>query len=141
MQHTSPLVRVARLLALLAACAVLVALTPRGAASQDPVKQQGTKVGRPTVTAIVEQLGLQKPLRDDDSLEPGANFTGILKSPEKLSRIGLAGMSIGARVTVVRIAPDKMHVEADQVEPVAARKTVVLKVDESGKLVPMPPKP
>ena len=44
-------------------------------------------------------------------------------------------MHAGARVTVGRVAPDKIRVEADEMEPVPASTAATLKLDAKGLLV------
>jgi hypothetical protein len=43
-------------------------------------------------------------------------------------------MHEGARVTAGRMAPDKIRVEADEMEPVPARGSATLKADAKGVL-------
>ncbi|HEV8236749.1 MAG TPA: hypothetical protein VGP84_19185 [Gemmatimonadaceae bacterium] len=121
----------------LAACLVVLA-APRLTAQQDPKQQSGA----PTIVsakAIAEQLGAKLQPRDDDELRIGMSFTAVLESPEKLAELGLKGMHAGARVTVARVAPDKIRVEADEMTPVQNSAAAAFKVDAKGALV-APPK-
>jgi hypothetical protein len=120
-----------------AACLTIVATFPL-AAQQDP-KQQSAAPTTVSAKAIAEQLGAKLQPRDDDELRIGMSFTAVLESPEKLTEFGLKGMHAGARVTVARVAPDKIRVEADEMTPVQASASASLKVDAKGALI-APPK-
>jgi hypothetical protein len=119
-----------------------VCLTIMGAsrlgAQQDP-KQQSATPTTVSAKAIAEQLGAKLQPRDDDELRIGMSFTAVLESPEKLAELGVKGMHAGARVTVARVAPDKIRVEADEMTPVQASASATFKVDAKGGLV-APPK-
>jgi hypothetical protein len=120
-----------------AACLTIVAASPL-VAQQDP-KQQSAAPTTVSAKAIAEQLGAKLQPRDDDELRIGMSFTAVLESPEKLTEFGLKGMHAGARVTVARVAPDKIRVEADEMTPVQASAAGTFKVDAKGALV-APPK-
>jgi len=117
----------------LAAC-LTISAAPRLAAQQDP-KQQSAAPATVSAKAIAEQLGAKLQPRDDDELRIGMSFTAVLESPEKLAEVGVKGMHAGARVTVARVAPDKIRVEADEMTPVQNSAAATLKVDAAGKLV------
>jgi len=121
----------------LAACLVVLA-APGLTAQQDP-KQQSAAPTTVSAKAIAEQLGAKLQPRDDDELRIGMSFTAVLESPEKLAELGLKGMHAGARVTVARVAPDKIRVEADEMTPVQNSAAAAFKVDAKGALV-APPK-
>jgi len=116
----------------LAACLTMAA-APLGA-QQDP-KQQSTAPTMVSAKALAEQLGAKLQPREDDELRIGMSFTAVLQSPEKLEAFGIKGMHAGARVTVARIAPDKIRVETDEMTPVEANGKATLKLDEKGALV------
>ena len=122
---------------LVAACLTVFAASPV-AAQQDP-KQQSAGPTTVSAKAIAEQLGAKLQPRDDDELRIGMSFTAVLESPEKLAELGLKAMHAGARVTVARVAPDKIRVEADEMTPVQASASGTFKVDAKGGLV-APPK-
>jgi hypothetical protein len=122
---------------LLAACLTIIA-SPRLGAQQDP-KQQSAAPTTVSAKTIAEQLGAKLQPRDDDELRIGMSFTAMLESPEKLAELGLKGMHSGARVSVARVAPDKIRVEADEMTPVQASAAATFKVDARGALV-APPK-
>lgn len=119
----------ARALAILAG-SLAIASSPAGANAQ-PQPQGAPRV---SVKAVAAQLGVRLGPRDDDDLNIGASFTASLDDPEKLAAFGIKGMHQGARVTVFRAGADKVRVEADEMEPVAARGAATLKVDAKGAL-------
>ena len=115
-----------------AACLTIPALGAAGA-------QQPTPQGAPTFVsakAIAEQLGARIQPRDDDEFHVGTSFTAVLGTPDKLSEFGLKEMHAGARVTVARIAPDKIRVEIDEMDPAPTSTAATLKLDSKGSLVP-----
>jgi hypothetical protein len=117
----------------LALALCLTSLTTPSAGAQD-TKQQGA----PAVVsakAIAEQLGAKLQPRSDDVQLVGTSFTAMLEQPEKLAALGLKTMHAGARVTVARVAPDKVRVEADEMDPAPATTTATLKLDPKGLLV------
>ncbi|HKW48517.1 MAG TPA: hypothetical protein VJN70_13805 [Gemmatimonadaceae bacterium] len=116
----------------LAGCLTILAVPL--AAQQDP-KQQSATPTMVSAKAIADQLGARLQPRDDDELRLGMSFTAVLESPDKLTEFGIKGMHAGARVTVARVAPDKIHVEADEMTPVEASGKATLKLDEKGALV------
>jgi len=116
----------------LAAC-LTITVAPRLAAQQDP-KQQGGPASV-SAKAVAEQLGARLQPRDDDELHIGASFTAVLAEPEKLAQFGVKGMHAGARVTVARIAPDKVRIEADEMTPAPANGAATLKLDAKGALI------
>jgi hypothetical protein len=100
----------------------------RRTASEDPVL---------TVGGVSSQLGIKTQLRDDDEFVLGTSITGLLTEPEKLARFGIH-MHAGARVTAGRAGLDKIRVEADEMEPVPARASATLRVDNKGVLSAAP---
>jgi hypothetical protein len=118
--------------ALTLVCLTMVAVPL--AAQQDP-KQQSTAPTMVSAKGLAEQLGAKLQPREDDELRIGMSFTAVLQSPDKLEAFGIKGMHAGARVTVARIAPDKIRVETDEMTPVEANGKATLKLDEKGALV------
>ena len=91
-----------------------------------------------TITGVANQLGLKVLARDGEEFALGTSFTGLLNQPDKLARFGVR-MHEGARVTAGRAARDKIRIEADEMEPVPARASATLHVDEKG-ILSLPPK-
>lgn len=110
-----------------------MAAAPFLAAQQDS-KQQGAPASVSS-KAIAEQLGVRLQPRDDDELHVGASFTAVLEAPEKLAAFGVKGMHPGARVTVARVAPNKIRIEADEMSPAPANAFTTLELNAKGALV------
>lgn len=115
----------------IAACLTILVLPALRA--QD-TRQQGAPA-LVSAKALAEQLGARLQPRDDDELRLGLSFTAVLESPGKLTALGLKEMHAGARVTVGRVAPDKVRVEVDEMEPVAASTAATFKLDAKGLLI------
>jgi hypothetical protein len=110
------------------ALVILVVETPRAALAQQP------SVAAVSIKTIAEQLGAKAQPRDDDDLNVGTSFTSMLTDPQKIAAFGIKGMHEGARVTVARIAPDKVRVEVDEMEPAPVRASATIKLDAKGAL-------
>ena len=121
-------------LALIVAASSLVTASPRAAGAQEP-RQQGMPAA--SAKAIAAQLGAKLQPRDGDELDVGHSFTATLETPEKLEDFGIKGMHAGARVTVARVGPDRIRIEADEMDPVPARGSTTVKLDGKGGLVPV----
>lgn len=115
----------------LAICLTTIAAVRLGA--QD-TKQQGAPASV-SAKALAEQLGSRLQPRPDDELNVGQSFTAMLEKPDKFTALGLKEMHAGARVTVARIAPDKVKIEADEMDPTPANTSVTLKLDSKGMLI------
>ncbi|HEY9230040.1 MAG TPA: hypothetical protein VIP11_25535 [Gemmatimonadaceae bacterium] len=102
---------------------------------------QVTQQGQTTVQVknLSETLGL-KPAASGapTNLELGSTVTFTLADPAKLAKFTVRGMHEGARVTVTRVAPDRIRVEADEMEPVALSGKVTLKVNLDGTMTVVP---
>src|SRR5262245_27554448 len=98
----------------LAALALATPSLPRSTTAQ--VAQQSDAVI--TVKRLTEVLGV-KPATSSapERLELGATITCSLTDPAKIAKFTLRGLHEGARVTVTRVAPDRIRVEADEMEP------------------------
>ena len=117
-----------RALAVLAAWVALVGGASR-AFAQEAKQQSDVQL---SVKTIATQLGVKVQPRESDDLTLGASFTGTLEDPDKLAEFGIKGMHAGARVTVFRSAPEKIRVEADEMEPAPARGSATLRPDGKG---------
>ncbi len=119
-------------LLVLAACIVAVG------APRQTFAQSGLGDTEVPVTATLEKLGA-KPATTNypQDLELGRTITAMLVSPDKIAEYGIKGMHEGARVTVTRIGPDRIRVEADELEPVAAKGVATLRVSADGSLTPV----
>jgi hypothetical protein len=126
--------RTTRVIGLAAACLGL-ALTPPKATAQN-VRQQSSQVTRGDVA---EQLGAKVNSNPSEEMGIGSSITATLMDPAKLSKLGITGMHEGARVSVMRVAPDRLRVEVDEMEPVAVTKKATLKIDDKGRLATTTP--
>ncbi|HSQ30508.1 MAG TPA: hypothetical protein VLN49_11695 [Gemmatimonadaceae bacterium] len=117
-------------LMLLGACVIAIG-APRPSVAQ---------FGSPevSVTATLTKLGAKAATTNIPSdLELGRSVTASLVSVEKIEQYGIKGMHEGARVTVTRVAPDRIRVEADEMEPVSAKSVVTLRIGTDGTLAPV----
>jgi len=121
--------RTTRLLGLAAALALA---TPNVIVAQN-VRQQSSQVTRGDVA---DQLGAKVTSSQNEELAVGSSLTGTLVDPAKLTKFGISGMHEGARVSVMRVAPDKLRVEVDELEPTPQTKKATLKIDDKGRLAP-----
>ena len=118
---------------------VLMGFAAPKAAGQAPAKQPEREITF-SVAKLTTQLGLKVQPRESDDIALGASFTALLTDPDKLARVGIRGLHEGARVTVSRVGPDRIRVDADELEPVPVRGLATLRADEKGELTPVPPK-
>lgn len=125
---------VGRTLALFASILVAGAvLSP--ARAQEPSQQGGI---HPSISGVAAQLGAKAQSPGTDDLQIGASFTAILDEPGKLAELGIDGMHSGARVTVARVAPDRVRVEVDEMEPVSHSAAITLRLGSRGELSKVP---
>jgi len=120
-----------------ALCAMLPAIS---------VAQMGGPAVR--VDAVAEKLGVKGLPNGARELEPGESATMMLEKPAKLEPYGIKGMHEGARVTITCVGPNRLRVEADEVDPAPRSTAVTLRVQDDGSLVQVqvperapPPKP
>jgi len=119
---------------LLSVCIAVLAASPATARAQG--QQQGTV--EISVKSTVEKLGLKPSGSLPDEFELGRSITVSLADPAKAAKYGIVGMHEGARVTVTRVAPDRIRVEADEMEPVPSKSIVTLKVATDGSMTHAP---
>lgn len=119
---------------------VFVASLACAGAFATPVRAQAVQQEaiQASVAGIAAQLGIKPQGPEADDLRLGSSFTAMLEQPEKLADVGITGMHAGARVTVARVAPDKVRVEADEMEPVSRSAAVTLRLAASGALSKLP---
>jgi hypothetical protein len=116
--------------------AALAAFPPIARAQDNP--QQQAHAERVAIADVASQLGVKVSPQQTDELRLGGSVTGSLTDPKKLAALGIGSMHNGARVTFALIAPDKVRVEADEMEPVEARGAVTLRIDAKGVLSQIP---
>jgi hypothetical protein len=112
---------------LLGACVLCTAL-PGVVAAQMP------DVDPVPIGAVAEKLGAKLTPSSPRELELGRSVTMTLIDPAKLAPYGIKGMHEGARVTITCVGPNRVRVEADELEPVQLRGAVTLRVSEDGSL-------
>jgi len=116
--------------------ALLSAAAPRMTAAQATQLELGL-----STKSITKTLGVKPMPGVPDDLAMGQTITCTLDEPDKLADHGVKGMHEGARVTITRVATDKIRVEADELEPVPAKHAATLRVAGDGELKPLPPPP
>ena len=124
----------ARRIGLSAVCIGVLLVAPdvaAGQASTTEVTQQSAGVQMRTVA---QQLGTKLSVGQRDELTLGVTLNGTLQEPEKLEKFGITGVHKGARVTAMRIAPQKVIVEVDEIDPVPLSRKATLRVDDQGRL-------
>jgi hypothetical protein len=129
----SSTLRLVRALSLAAACtgyALVSPATSRAQAGPD-AKQPAAQL---TMEDVAVQLGAKLAMKQHDDFAVGTNMTGTLADPAKLAKLGVTGMHEGARVAFIRIAPDKVRIEVDEMEPEPVTKKATLKLDSKGQL-------
>lgn len=102
-----------------------------GQATTTEVTQQSAAVQMRTVA---QQLGTKLSVGQRDELALGVTLNGTLREPEKLERFGITGVHKGARVTAMRIAPQKVIVEVDEIDPAPLSRKATLRIDGQGRL-------
>lgn len=124
----------ARRIGLTAVCIGALVWAPRllGAQGTAPEVAQQSMSLHPR--GVAEQLGAKLTPGNRDDLALGVTLNGTLQDPEKLEKLGISGMQKGARVTAMRVAPQKLVVEVDQLEPTPMTRKVTLRIDERGRL-------
>jgi hypothetical protein len=130
--------RTTHLFGLVATCISVVLATPHAIVAQGTqnVKLQSSQLTR---SDIAQQLGAKTTANPSEELGLGASVTATLVDPAKLEKFGISGMHEGARVSVMRVAPDKLRVEVDELEPTPQTKKATLKLDDKGHLTPTAP--
>lgn len=91
-----------------------------------------------TIGRVAVQLGVKVSDRVEDEFTLGTSFTGSLEDTLKIQSFGIKGMHPGARVTVARVAPDRVYIEADELDP-PNRSSIRIRMEPDGTLV-RPPK-
>jgi len=118
---------------------LLAAIGIAGAAFSTPVAGRSatrTALIAPTIGSVAAQVGVKvASARADEEFTLGVQFSGSLEDPRKLSTFGVTGFAVGARVTVARIAPDRVHIEADEMLPVEHKEFVRVLINADGQLI------
>ena len=86
------------------------------------------------MSSVADQLGTRLNPQQREELALGVTLNGTLQEPEKLEKLGINGVHKGARVTAMRIAPQKVIVEVDEIEPTPLTRKAMLRITEQGRL-------
>ena len=86
------------------------------------------------MSTVAEQLGTKLNPEQREELALGATLNGTLREPERLEKFGITGVHKGARVTAMRVSPEKVIVEVDEIEPAPLNRKVTLRLSEQGRL-------
>lgn len=122
---------------LLSVCIAAIAASPVVARAQSQL-QGNVDI---SVKSTIDKLGLKASGTLPDDFELGRSITASLTDPTKIAKYGIVGMHEGARVTLTRVAPDRVRVEADEIEPLPNKSTVTLKVAADGSMTRAPDRP
>ena len=117
-----PTIRMAVLLALIVAVTLC---------SPHLIRAQRPAIG---IDTVASQLGVGLAGDHSGELTIGVSFTGVATDPARLEALGIHGAHKGARVTVIRIAEDKVLVEVDEMTPAPLRVSVRLRLGLDGTL-------
>jgi hypothetical protein len=120
----------------LAVCIGALICAPSPAAAQTGQTSNGdvTQQSMPAMRTIADQLGTKLNPQQREELALGVTLNGTLQEPEKLEKLGINGVHRGARVTAMRIAPLKVIVEVDEIEPAPLSRKTTLRINEQGRL-------
>ena len=119
---------------LTAVCIGVLVAAPRLVAGQTPAPEVTQQSMTLQMRTVAQQLGTKLSAGQRDELTLGVTLNGTLQEPEKLGKLGIAGVHKGARVTAIRVAPQKLVVEVDELDPVPVNRKATLRVDDQGRL-------
>lgn len=128
-----------RLRAGVACLGIVLALVSAPAASAQDSGQVRQQSRHTTTAAIAAQLGAKLSPNQPEELSVGVSMTASLTDSARIAALGATGLHAGARVTVMRIASDRIRVEIDEMDPVPLTKKLTLRVDAQGRLTPLAP--
>jgi hypothetical protein len=124
----------ARRIKLAAVCIGALVCAPHMLRAQSPAPEVTQQAMSLQMRDIARQLGAKLNPDHREELSLGVTLNGTLEEPEKLQKLGITGVHRGARVTAMRIAPQKLVVEVDEIDPEPLTRKAALKVDEQGRL-------
>lgn len=125
---------------MLACAAFTLAASPSGAARHTGVPMPATQpsVRELSAAMVAQQLGVKLSPGQTDELGIGASKSGMLTDSTRLVPFGLTEVRNGARVTLFRIAQERVRVEVDEIDPVPRSRGVTLRLYEDGRLGVIP---
>ena len=130
----TPIRPFARRIRLAAVCIGALVWAPRLLGGQTPAPEVTQQSMTLHARGVAEQLGTRLNPDHRSEIALGVTLNGTLQDPEKLEKYGITGVHKGARVTAMRVAPQKLVVEVDEIEPAPLTRKATLKVDERGRL-------
>ncbi len=95
------------------------------------VKQQSREL---LPERVADQLGVKLAPGQPTAFTIGSSLTGMLTDSTKLAAFGARDVHIGARVTISRVAPEKVRLEIDELDPVPRTTKLTLHIDSEGRL-------
>ena len=125
-------------------CVALALTAPALAPAQDTTHTaappEAEQAARSVSSArVADQLGTKLANGQPEELPVGASATATLADPNKLAALGVRDAKPGSRVTIMRIARDRMRVEVDEFDPVPRTRKLTLRVESDGRLEPIAP--
>jgi hypothetical protein len=119
-----------------AVCIGALIWTPALAGAQSAQTSNGdvTLQSMPRMRSVADQLGTKLNPEQREELALGVTLNGTLQEPEKLEKFGITGVHKGARVTAMRIGPEKVVVEVDEIEPAPLTRKATVRISEQGRL-------
>jgi hypothetical protein len=117
-----------------AVCIGVLLVAPDLAAGQAPATEVTQQSAGVQMRTVAQQLGTKLSGGQRDELTLGVTLNGTLQEPEKLQKFGITGVHKGARVTAMRIAPQKVIVEVDEIDPEPLSRKATLRIDDQGRL-------
>ena len=130
----TPIRPFARRIRLAAVCIGALVWVPRILAAQSGAPEVTQQAMTLQARGVAEQLGTKLNPDHRSEIALGVTLNGTLQDPERLEKFGITGVHKGARVTAMRVAPQKLVVEVDEIEPTPLTRKAMLKVDERGRL-------
>jgi hypothetical protein len=132
--HMAPTLSFSRRIGLSAACIGALVAMPQAVRAQTPAPEVAQQSMSVQMHSVGEQLGAKLNPEQPAELRVGGTLNGTLQDPDRLERFGLTGLHKGARVTAMRVAPQKVLVEVDELDPQPITRKATLKIDGSGRL-------
>lgn len=124
----------------MACVALTLATASPGGGQVVPAGSARTPAMREVPSAyIAQQLGVRLAPEQPDDLTVGTSITGTVTDPTKFVPFGLGDVQVGARVTVLRTAQERVRVEIDELDPTPRSRGLTLRVDATGRLSRLTP--
>ena len=102
-----------------------------GEPASGEVKQQAREI---VPTRVADQLGVKLAPNQPAEFTVGTSLTAILTDSAKLASFGARDVHTGARVTITRVAPEKLRLEMDELDPVPRTTKLTLRIDGEGRI-------